>query len=288
MHAVSYTAQWMAAARALESEREDALFDDPLAHALAEPRGSELIERYAGGGLLPFISIRTRFLDDAIGDLLADGSPRQVVLIAAGMDTRAYRLGWPDGTDVYEVDHGPLIEEKRRRLEALGASPAVRRHEVPADLTRQWLPALEQAGFDRARPTLWIAEALTFFLTEEQAAALLRLLAAASAPGSHLALDILGRGLLGNPFSKPFLERLAADGTPWIFGTDEPEAFLTANGWDVVCLREPGQPGAGEGRWPYQVQPRDRRHANRLWLIRARLAGNAQATRQLGGRGASS
>ncbi|WP_432133451.1 MULTISPECIES: class I SAM-dependent methyltransferase [unclassified Streptomyces] len=272
MHAVSYTAQWMAAARALESEREDALYVDPLARSLAEPKGFELIDRYAGGGLLPFISIRTRFLDDAIRDLLADGTIGQVVLIAAGMDTRAFRLDWPDDVDVYEVDHAPLIAEKRRRLDALGAKPAVRRHEVSADLTQEWLPSLEQAGFDRTRPTLWIAEALTFFLTEEQAAGLLRLLASASAPGSHLAFDILGRALLRSPFSKSFLDRLADDGTPWIFGTDEPESFLTANGWDVDTLKEPGQPGAGEGRWPYEVQPRDRRHANRLWLIRARLA----------------
>ncbi|WP_330237140.1 class I SAM-dependent methyltransferase [Streptomyces sp. NBC_00566] len=272
MHAVSYTAQWMAAARALESEREDALYVDPLARSLAEPKGFELIDRYAGGGLLPFISIRTRFLDDAIRDLLADSSIGQVVLIAAGMDTRAFRLDWPDDIDVYEVDHAPLITEKRRRLDALGAKPAVRRHEVSADLTKEWLPELEEAGFDRTRPTLWVAEALTFFLTEEQAAGLLRLLASASAPGSHLAFDILGRTLLRSPFSKPFLDRLAEDGTPWIFGTDEPEPFLAANGWEIESLKEPGQPGAGEGRWPYDVQPRGRRFANRLWLIRARLA----------------
>jgi methyltransferase (TIGR00027 family) len=261
MHAVSYTAQWMAAARALESEREDALFVDPLARELAEPKGFELIDRYVGGGLLPFISIRTRFLDDAIRDLLADGSIGQVVLIAAGMDTRAFRLDWPDDVDVYEVDHGPLIAEKRRRLDKLAAKPAVRRHEVSADLTQEWLPTLEEAGFDRSRPTLW-----------EQAAGLLRLLASASAPGSRLAFDILGRALLRSPFSKPFLDRLAADGTPWIFGTDEPEPFLAANGWEIESLKEPGQPGAGEGRWPYEVQPRERRHANRLWLIRAGLA----------------
>ncbi len=115
------------------------------------------------------------------------------MLIAAGMDTRAFRLDWPDGIELYEVDHALLIAEKRRRLDALGAEPRVDRREVSADLTQEWLPDLEAAGFDRDRPTLWVAEALTFFLTEEQAAGLLRLLASASAPGSHLAFDILGR-----------------------------------------------------------------------------------------------
>ncbi|MFD7061702.1 class I SAM-dependent methyltransferase [Streptomyces sp. NPDC059906] len=269
MHAVSYTAQWMAAARALESERDDALYTDPLAHDLAAPKGFELIDRYEGGGLLPFISIRTKYLDESIESTLAEGEITQVVLIAAGMDTRAFRLDWPESATVFEVDHGPLIAEKRRRLDALGATPRTDRREVSADLTGEWLPDLERAGFDPAKPTLWIAEALTFFLTEEQAGGLLELLASASAPGSRLAFDILGRALLRSPFTKRFLDTLAADGTPWIFGTDEPEEFLTAHGWKITDLKEPGEPGAGEGRWPYEVQPRSRRGANRLWLIRA-------------------
>lgn len=271
MHAVSYTAQWMAAARALESDRDDALFVDPLARDLAEPKGFEMIDRYVGGGLLPFISIRTKFLDDSIEAALAEHGIHQVVLIAAGMDTRAFRLDWPRGVTVFEVDHAPLMEEKRRRLDALGARPRAERVEVAVDLTQEWLPDLERAGFDHDRPTLWVAEALTFFLTEERAAALLSLLATASAPGSRLSLDILGSSLLRNPFSRPFLKALAADGTPWVFGTDEPDEFLAANGWNVTELKEPGQPGAGEGRWPYEVQPKDRRGANRLWLIRAEL-----------------
>ncbi|MFF3075411.1 class I SAM-dependent methyltransferase, partial [Kitasatospora sp. NPDC057936] len=144
--------------------------------------------------------------------------------------------------------------------------------EVSADLTQDWLPTLEAAGFDRTRPTLWIAEGLTFFLTEDQVSGLLTLLASASVPGSRLAFDMLGRAQLRSPFAKTFLDALAADGTPWVFGTDEPEEFLTANGWKAVDVSEPGQPGAGEGRWPYDVQPRDRRGANRLWLVRAEIA----------------
>jgi len=271
MPTVSYTAQWMAAARALETERDDALYRDPLARDLAEPDGFRLIDRYQGGGLQPFISIRTRYLDDTIGAVLAEGSVRQVVLLAAGMDTRAFRLDWPDGITVYEVDHGPLIAEKRRRLDALGAEPLTDRREVSADLTGTWLPDLKSAGFDRHQPTLWVVEALTFFLTEQQVGGLLELLASASAPGSALTFDILGRTLLRSPFSKPFLDTLAADGTPWIFGSDDPEPFIAAHGWRVTDLKEPGEPGAGEGRWPYEVQPRGRRGANRLWLIRAEV-----------------
>ena len=96
----------------------------------------------------------------------------------------------------------------------------------PPTSRRTGCPPWRRPASTRDRPTLWIAEALTFFLTAEQAAVLLRLLAEASAPGSRLALDFLGRALLNSPFAKPFLDSLAEDGTPWIFGTDEPEEFL--------------------------------------------------------------
>ncbi|CAL9282349.1 SAM-dependent methyltransferase [Streptomyces sp. SudanB182_2057] len=275
MEAVSYTAQWTAAARALESERTgDAMFEDPFARALAAPRGFELLDKYGGGGLIPFIAIRTRYFDDSVDTVLRDAGIRQVVLVAAGMDTRAFRLTWPAGTTVYEIDHQALMEEKRARLARLGAEAAVERVEVKADLARDWLPALKQAGFDPAKPTLWIAEGLMFFLTEEQVVHLLRTLGSASAPGSWLAVDFVSKALLRSPFSQSFLKGLKEDGTPWLFGTDEPEDFLAASGWKVRDLREPGDPGAGEGRWPYEVQPRDRRGVARSWLVRAEYAGS--------------
>ncbi|WP_030740603.1 SAM-dependent methyltransferase [Streptomyces sp. NRRL S-31] len=275
MEAVSYTAQWTAAARALESERAgDALFEDRFARALAAPRGFELLDKYGGGGLIPFIAIRTRYFDDSVDAVLREGDVRQVVLVAAGMDTRAFRLTWPAGTTVYEIDHQALVEEKRDRLARLDARAAVERVEVKADLAGDWLPALRQAGFDPARPTLWIAEGLMFFLTEEQVVHLLRTLGSASAPGSRLAVDFVSRALLRSPFSQAFLKGLKADGTPWLFGTDAPEDFLAASGWKVRDLREPGEPGAGQGRWPYEVQPRDRPGVARSWLVRAEYAGS--------------
>ncbi|KJK56563.1 SAM-dependent methyltransferase [Saccharothrix sp. ST-888] len=274
MEAVSYTAQWTAAARAVESELpEGALFTDPFARELAAPRGFELLDKYGGGGLLPFIAIRTKYLDDSIQAVLRDTGIRQIVLIAAGMDTRAFRLEWPSGAMVYEVDHSALVVEKGRRLAALDAEPAVERREVRADLAEEWLPSLHRAGFDPERPTLWVAEGLMFFLTEDQAARLLGTLGSVSAPGSWLAVDFVSKALLRSPFSRTFLRGLQEDGTPWLFGTDEPEKFLAAGGWQVRDLKEPGDPGAGQGRWPYEVQPRDRRGAARSWLVRAEFVG---------------
>ncbi|MFE7609674.1 SAM-dependent methyltransferase [Streptomyces celluloflavus] len=271
METVSYTSQWTAAARALESERSDALFSDPLARSLAEPRGFELLDQYGGGGLVEFVAIRTRYLDDAINDLVGQGV-RQVVLIAAGMDTRALRLKLPDDITLYEVDHQALITEKEKRLARLAApSPSVRLRRVGADLAGDWSAALRDAGFDPALPTLWVPEALLFFLTEEQSATLLRTLAANSAPGSWVALDILSKSLLRNPAAQIFLSALKSDGIPWLFGTDTPEEFLAGTGWTVRELKEPGEPGAGEGRWPYAVQPREVGGVARNWLIRAEL-----------------
>jgi methyltransferase (TIGR00027 family) len=273
MQTVSYTAQWTAAARALETEREkDALFRDELARPLAEPRGFELLEEHGGGGLIEFVAIRTRYLDDAIADLTASGI-RQVVLVAAGMDTRAQRLPWPEGTVVYEVDHEALIGEKEKRLAQIGAPPpAVELRRVGADLAGDWPSALTAAGFDPAEPTLWVVEALLFFLTDDQATGLLRTLADNSAPGSWLAIDVLSKELLRNPAAQIFLSSVREKGIPWLFGTDEPEAFLASTGWVVRDLKEPGQPGAGAGRWPYAVQPREVRGVARNWLIRAARA----------------
>lgn len=274
MEAVSYTAQWTAAARALETERGDrANFRDPFARSLAAPRGFELLEKNRGSGLTPFIAIRTRYLDESITQILADDDIRQIVFVAAGMDTRPFRLDWPDDATVYEVDFPALLAEKRRRLAELGAQPRVTRQEVAVDLRREWLPELEQAGFDPGRPTLWIVEGLLFFLTPEQATGLLRSLGLASAPGSWLGVDFVSQALLRSPFSREFRRSLEEDGTPWLFGTDEPEEYLASVGWKARDVKEPGEPSTAHDDWPFQVQPRERKGPSRSWLVRAEFVG---------------
>lgn len=270
LRAVSYTSQWTAAARALESERDDPrLVKDPYARDLAAPRGFELLKKYGGGGLKEFVAIRTWYLDQAITTAVAETGIRQVVLIAAGMDTRAFRLELPSDVTVFEVDHQSLLQEKRRRLDALGAKPTVNRLEVGTDLAGDWLPDLLASGFDRTKPALWIPEALFFFLTEEQAATLLQRMQFVSGPGSQIAVDILSKSLLKSPATQLFLAALRKDGTPWLFGTDEPETFLKKNGWTITELKEPGEKGVAEERWPYVVQPRNIPGVARNWLMKA-------------------
>lgn len=233
-----------------------------------ERSGFELLDKYGGGGLREFVAIRTRYLDDSIVGILATTDIKQVVLVASGMDARSFRLKWPKDVVVYEVDHAALHDEKQQRLDRLGAQPAVERRPVRADLAGDWLPALTQAGFDPAAPTLWVPEAVLFFLTEHQSTRLLETFAQASAPGSWLVVDILSEELLRSPATQRFLAALRKDGIPWLFGTDHPASFLGQHGWE---LRELHEPGIGEGRWPYQTQPRSVRGVSRNWLIRAEV-----------------
>ncbi|GAA3761448.1 methyltransferase (TIGR00027 family) [Spinactinospora alkalitolerans] len=272
MKEISYTAQWTAAARAVESERTgDRLFRDEYARTLAAPRGFELLNKYRGAAVADFIAVRTRYMDDSVGRVMAEGWIDQVVMVASGMDTRPYRLAWPDRTTVYEVDHAALLAEKHDRLSGLSARPRVRTVHVGADLAEEWRPMLADVGFDAARPTLWVAEGLLFFLTEEQAADLLSALAKESAPGSELAVDMTSASLLAHPMTQPFLRALREADTPWLFGTDDPVGFLSGCGWAVHDLKQPGEPGAGEDRWPYPPPPRGIANAPRNWLINAAL-----------------
>ncbi|RSS43547.1 SAM-dependent methyltransferase [Streptomyces sp. WAC07061] len=267
MEAVSRTAQWTAAARALETEREDRLFADPYARTVADTIGFDLLERYAGAGTVPFLAIRTTYLDRAIVRAVQDHGIRQVVFLAAGMDTRFYRLPWPDGVTVYELDRPALLEAKAEML-AGEPDPAGRtRVTVPVDLTQDWTGPLEEAGWRADRPVLWVVEGLLFFLPEDAVRGLISTLAGHSAPGSVLLGDVISKAALQNPLSRPFLNCLEEDGNPWLFGTETPEDLLTECGWDVREVRQPGEDGADFGRWPYPVPAREVPRVPRSFLF---------------------
>jgi len=221
------TGRLTAAGRAVESRRADRLFEDPLAEALAGEEGFRLMEQWRLPGMSEeqatiTIGPRTRFWDDLVIEAVADGL-RQVVLLAAGMDTRAFRLPLPAEAIVFELDVPELLEQKQTTLEQQQAEPRCRRVVVAADLCEDgWPQALTAAQFDTARPAVFIAEGLSWYPTEEENARLLDDLASLAAPLSRLGIDIVSRDFLENSAVVPFFEFTAAHGIRWQFGTNDP------------------------------------------------------------------
>lgn len=201
---VGATATMVAAARAMASRAEHPLISDPLAEPLVRAVGVEVFTRLASGALNPAdfgddgpmsmtrmadsMAVRTRFFDEFFTDATGAGIT-QAVILAAGLDSRAYRLAWPAGTTVFEVDQPQVIEFKTRTLAELGAEPTADRHPVPVDLRHDWPAALQAAGFDPARRTAWSAEGLLGYLPPDAQDRLLDTITALSAPGSRLATE---------------------------------------------------------------------------------------------------
>jgi methyltransferase (TIGR00027 family) len=265
MDAIAATARWTAAIRARESERPDRLFDDPLA-------GQEGFARLDAEPEVardnPFVVIRTRFFDDWVQRMAASGL-RQVVLVAAGMDTRAFRLPWPPGTILWELDRSELLELKQTLLEGVNARPACDRRPVGIDLASSGLPvALQDAGFDAASPSAWLAEGFFEYLEAADVLRLLTTIASLAPSGSRLGLDLPSQDFLQHEWMQPYLRELERQGTPWRFGTNSPETLLAAHGWRAA-VTEPGAEGAHFGRWPWPVLPREQPGWPRSFLIDA-------------------
>jgi methyltransferase (TIGR00027 family) len=193
---VATTGLLVAAIRAEESAREDALFRDPFAAALAGDAGRAALAAYqaaAGAVTVPVIEVRTRFYDDAFRRAW-QGGIRQFALLAAGMDARAYRLPWPDGTRLFEIDRPEVIALKAERL--AGAEPTCQRVAIGMSLTEDWRAALRAAGFDPAIPTSFAVEGLLQYLDEATIEAIFAGIDQLASPRSHLLYDIVGRSLL--------------------------------------------------------------------------------------------
>ena len=190
--------------------------------------------------------MRVRYFDDLV--VSRAGYVRQVVLLGAGLDTRAFRLDLPAGLDWYEVDRHEVLTAKEDVL--AGCVPRCRRHVVAGDVGGDWDSALLRAGFDRDAPTLWVAEGLLFYLTEQAIAGMLRGAARMCGPGSVLAADVIGTVGLDSPVMQPYRAWCARNGVPPPFGTDDPLALLTAGAWQPGHVTAPGAPDANYGRLP--------------------------------------
>ncbi len=201
---VGATATMIAAGRALASKTEHPLINDPFADPLVRAVGLDFFVKMIDGALdfstvenasparmqaiIDGVAVRTQYFDDY---LLAavDAGVRQVVILASGLDSRAYRLHWPADTVVYEIDQPQVIEFKTTTLADFGAQPTATRRTIPIDLRADWPAALRAAGLDAAAPTAWLAEGLLIYLPSEAQDRLFDNITALSAPGSAIATE---------------------------------------------------------------------------------------------------
>lgn len=202
---VGATATMVAAARAIASTGDNPLISDPYAEPLVRAVGVDFFTRLASGELkledldtdnaavgmarmTDNMAVRTKFFDEFF---LAAGEAgiRQAVILASGLDARAYRLAWPAGTTVYEIDQPEVIAFKSQTLADFGAEPTAQRRAVAIDLRFDWPEALKAAGFDPALPTAWSAEGLLGYLPPEAQDKLLDTISELSAPGSRVAVE---------------------------------------------------------------------------------------------------
>lgn len=249
---VGATATGVAASRALATKQPDPLITDPYADALVRAVGLDHSIRLADGEvcvegdlmldrqrMCEQIAVRTRFFDDFFLAAAAAGI-RQAVILASGLDTRAYRLAWPAGTVVFEVDQPAVLEFKTRTLAGLGTEPAAELHSVPIDLRDDWPKALRDNGFDPALPTAWIAEGLLIYLPPEAQDRLFDNITALSAPGSRLATEHMDAASLTEKWSElmsQWSKKIGSDVDLMdLFYSGERTAArddLAGHGWDV-------------------------------------------------------
>ena len=203
---VGSTALGVAAARAAETESENPLFRDPFARAFLEAAGDGMWSLMANPTksaeltdldpdllahmqvMIDFMAVRTAFFDEYFLNGVGTGV-RQVVILAAGLDARAWRLPWPDGTAVYELDQAKVLEFKSTTLRNRGAHPTSRLMSVAVDLRQDWPTALQEAGFDPSIPTVWSAEGLLRYLPARAQDLLFERVQALSPSGSWLAVN---------------------------------------------------------------------------------------------------
>ncbi|HEV7852641.1 MAG TPA: class I SAM-dependent methyltransferase [Mycobacterium sp.] len=206
---VGATALGVAAARAVETARDDALIRDEFAYLLVATAGPQWAQMASSDPewiaedeefralhemSRDYQAVRTHYFDDFFHAAMRAGI-RQVVILAAGLDSRAYRLQWPAGTTVFEIDQPKVLEYKTSTLDAHGAQPRARRVPVAVDLRNDWPAALADAGFDAAAPTAWLAEGLLPYLPAEAQDRLFQLVTAHSAAGSRIAVEAFSMDL---------------------------------------------------------------------------------------------
>lgn len=255
---VGATATLVAAGRAIASTEPHGLIDDPYAAPLVRAVGIDFFTKMIDGELdlsaispdaarraranIDEMAVRTKFFDDYLLAATETGI-RQVVILASGLDSRAYRLSWPAGTVVYEIDQPDVIDFKTSTLAGIGAEPTTERRTVSIDLREDWPTALRDAGFDAGVPSAWLAEGLLIYLPPEAQDRLFDTIDELSAPGSTLATEFVP-GL--RDFDPAAAREEAASLKAYGLDLDMPSLvyagerhsaadYLGARGWDMTA-----------------------------------------------------
>lgn len=261
---VARTAVLIAAARATEQLNLQPLFNDPLAAALVEAAGSPTdlngVRNLAGDHFV----LRTRYFDDQ----LLNAAQPQVVIMAAGLDTRAFRLPWPRGTTVFELDLPDLVEFKEDVLHGEHVLPSCDRVVVSCDLRDDWVTALIHAGYNPKRPTAWLLEGLFMFLTPNAGERIMHWVSALSSGGSTLAIEHVNRAFRELPQMKAVNKRFDTMDAGWQSDIEDPVAWLGGHGWHASVTHQVDL-AAQHGRpVPAITDPRKVGDA-RIWLASA-------------------
>ena len=269
---LAMTAQWAAAQRARESEQANRLFHDPLARVLAGDEGMEMLrlsDQYnpQRQQTAEYMAVRTRFFDDWLVASARTGR-KQIVLLGAGMDTRAFRLPLAEDTAFYELDQAALFDVKEPALQQSKGISLVHRVPVRVDLQQPWVADLEQPGFQKTQPSIWLLEGLLYYLEEPSVRELVTHISDCAAPGSALGADLVSASFFRSPCTQQVLAGMAARGFAWRWGSDDPEDFFAEYGWQADAV-QPGDTEANFGRWSSPVPPRKEREFPHTWLVTA-------------------
>jgi methyltransferase (TIGR00027 family) len=269
---VGATATMVAAQRVLANR--EGLIEDPYAESLVRAVGVDVFTKLLDGEIdfndledvdsrfsfrrsAEGMAVRTRHFDTLFADAVHAGI-RQAVILAAGLDARAYRLPWPDGTVVFEVDQPEVIDFKSKTLADLGAKPTADRRTVAVDLRDDWPKALCDNGFDASRPTAWIAEGLLIYLPAQAQDLLFDRIDELSAPGSRVATEhIPDVGMFSDERSKLISDRLKQYGHDFemrdlIYPEERSDVvdYLTGHGWNVTVRKIPDAYADNEFEFP--------------------------------------
>ena len=252
---VGATALFVAASRALEANKAEPLVVDPYAEIFCRAVGGEWADVLDGKApenklmsefgrhFVNYQAARTKFFDDYFY-AAADAGVRQIVIPAAGLDSRAYRLAWPEGTVVFELDQPQVLTFKRDVLTGSGDAATAERREIAVDLRDDWPHALRQSGFDSSRPSAWLVEGLLVYLPAGAQGELFTGIHDLAAHGSHVAVDD------GKPFSEEEYEaardreRASGDGSQFftlIYNEQHAPAidWFSDHGWQGAAVELP-------------------------------------------------